>query len=74
MLSNVMLVLTTDHSGHSNEIRVSTLKHHLRRYTRRNTSDFLKFNLKKSQQRPDTACRRVYVDSILPTSLSARSA
>ena len=40
-LSNVMLMLTTDHSAHNNEIRVSTLKHHLRRYTRRNTSNFL---------------------------------
>ncbi len=39
-LSNAMLALTTDHPDYSDEISVSTLEHHLRQYTRRNTSDF----------------------------------
>ena len=39
-LNNAILALITDHIGHSNKIRVSTLKYHLRRYTRRNTSEF----------------------------------
>ena len=39
--SNATLARTTNHLDHSNEIRVSTRKHHLRRYTRRNTSVFL---------------------------------
>ena len=39
-LSNAMLALTTDHPDYSDEISVSALEHHLRQYTRRNTSDF----------------------------------
>ena len=39
-LSKAMLALTAEYPGLSNDFHVSTLEHHLYRYTRRNTSDF----------------------------------